>query len=321
MGKGLTLVVALAAIAGTFGSLGYLAWWLELFAHFRPQYALCLAVAGAGLLVLRRPGVGFAALLLAVANTVPLAHFYYPASAAPADTGPAIKALLANVYFRNGQHERLLAYVRSARPDLAVFLEATPEWSEALRTLATGLPYQAYVGEIFIASRSPLLGLRSLPLAPRGANAVAFFIDTAAGPVAVIGAHADWPLGEEIAARRDRQLSLLAEIARATPVPVLLLGDLNTTAFSPVFSLLLDRAGLADCAAGHGYHPTWPTWFPPLFLQIDHCLVSNGLAVTHFATGPYVGSDHYPLEVTVRVRAAAAGQGLTVSRVPPTFLQ
>jgi endonuclease/exonuclease/phosphatase (EEP) superfamily protein YafD len=320
--RSLKLIVALAAIAGTFGSLAYLAWWLELFSHFRPQYALCLAVAGLGLLALRQTAVGLAALLLAIANAVPLLH-YYPASQAPGPgDGPVITALLANVYFKNGHHGALLDYVRSAQPDVAVFLEVTPAWSEALRQLADSLPYQAHAGEIFIASRRPLLGLRALPLAPAGAMAVSFFYETEAGPVEVIGAHVNWPLGATIAASRNRELALLAEIARENPAPVVLLGDLNTTAFSPVFSLLQNRTGLADCAAGRGYHPTWPAWFPPLFMQIDHCLAGRGLTAASFATGPYVGSDHYPIQVTLKLAAGAAGtSGLTASRLPPTFLR
>lgn len=320
-GRALTLVVALAALAGTLGSLGYLAWWLELFAHFRPQYALSLAIGGACLLALRRPGVGLAALVLAAVNAVPLMHYYYaPPRGAPGGDGPALKALLANVYFHNGRHDPLLEYVRGAQPDVAVFLEVTPGWGEALRTLADSLPYQAHAGEVFVASRKPLLGLHALPLSATGAMAVVFFVDAGAGPVAIIGAHTNWPLGAKIAASRNRELSMLADMARATPGPVLLLGDLNITAFSPVFPALLAQAGLADCAAGQGYHPTWPAQFPPLYMQIDHCLAGAGLEVTEFATGPYVGSDHYPLEVTLRLRAAAnAGPGVTASRAPPTF--
>jgi len=313
--RGLKLIVALVAIAGTLGSLAHLAWWLELFSHFRPQYAACLMVAGLGLLALRQVAVGLAALLLAVANAVPLLHYYPAVQASASDGGSAIRALLVNVYFRNGHHDELLDYVRSARPDLAVFLEVTPEWGTALRQLRTSLPYQAHAGEIFVASREPLLGFRSLPLAPAGSMVVSFFFETAAGPVEVIGAHTNWPLGAAIAASRNRELATLAEMARESPGPVVLLGDLNTTAFSPVFSLLLARTGLTDCAAGRGYHPTWPAWFPPLFMQIDHCLVGRGLTASDFTTGPYVGSDHYPIEVTLRLPAAAAGEpGLTASR-------
>lgn len=322
MARSLKLIVALAAIAGTCGSLGHLAWWLELFAHFRPQYALCLAAAGIGLLALRQWAVGVAALVLAAANAMPLLHYYPAMQVPPADSGPVIKALLANVYFGNGHHDEVLDYVRGARPDVAVFLEVTPGWSEALQQLAESLPYQAYAGEIFVASRKPLRGLRALPLAPAGAMAVSFSFETAAGPIEVIGAHANWPLGAAIAASRNRELATLATISRETAGPVVLLGDLNTTAFSPVFSLLLAHTGLADCAMGHGYHPTWPTWFPPLSVQIDHCLAGRGLTVLDFSTGPYVGSDHYPIEVTLQLpTGAAGGQDLTASRAPPTFLR
>jgi endonuclease/exonuclease/phosphatase (EEP) superfamily protein YafD len=319
--KSLKLIVALAAVASTFGSLGYLAWWLELFSHFRPQYALILLLAGLGLLALRQTAVGLAALLLAAGNAVPLLHYYPGAQAHGAADGPVIKALLANVYFGNGEHDGLLDYVRGAHPDVAVFLEVTPEWSEALRQLQPELPYQAQAGEIFVASRRPLLGLRALPLAPVGSMAVSFFFDTTAGPIEVIGAHTNWPLGAAIAASRNRELAMLAEIARENPGPVVLLGDLNTTTFSPVFSVLLARTGLSDCAAGRGYHPTWPTWFPPLFMQIDHCLAGRGLTVADFATGPYFGSDHYPVEVSLQLAAGAGTPGLTASRSPRTFLR
>jgi endonuclease/exonuclease/phosphatase family metal-dependent hydrolase len=68
-----------------------------------------------------------------------------------------------------------------------------------------------------------------------------------------------------------------------------------------VFSRLLAGSGLADCSAGRGWHPTWPTLFPPAAIQIDHCLNSAGLAIDVVRTGPRVGSDHYPLVIEGRV--------------------
>lgn len=315
----LLFAVALTALAGTLGSLGHLAWWLELFTHFRPQYALLLTAGGIGLMVLGRLGVGFAALALAAANALPMLS-YYVAPPVQAGGGPEIKVVLSNVYFRNGDHDRLLDYIGRLKPDVAVFLEVTPEWREALQSLSGTLPYQAHAGEVFVASTRPLAGLNALPLPGTGEMAVAFSLDSDAGRVTIVGAHADWPLGAAIAANRNLELASLAEIARSLPGPVLLLADLNATAFSPVFNALLVRSGLADCAAGHGFHPTWPAWFPPLYMQIDHCLAGPGLVVTGFNTGPYVGSDHYPLEVTLRLQGVTSsdGHGVSASLGPPT---
>jgi len=309
-------LAAMAAGGGILASLAHLAWWLELFSHFRLQYAMALAACAAGFLWLRRPGLGVAALALAVANAVPLLHYLGPAP--PPPPGGAVKAVLLNLWFRNEGHDRVIDYVRAAQPDLAVFLEATPAWQESLRQLDDLLPYQAQAGELFVASRSPLEALRAVPLADAGALAVVFGFETPQGPLTVIGAHASWPLGAAIADSRNRELARLAALAREAPAPVVVLGDFNVTAYSPVFVELLARSGLRDCSAGQGLHATWPALFPPLSLQIDHCLAVPGIGVRGLRTGPWVGSDHFPLEVEL-VLPPAAGRGpVRASQGPPT---
>lgn len=292
--------LSLGALAGAFASLGHLSWWLELFTHFRLQYAVWLTACCLALLWLRRPGLALAALALAALNATPLLYYYADLPGRPPAAEAGFKALLLNVFRLNGSHDRVLAYVRDARPDAAVFLEATGGWADALRSLEDVLPYQAHAGEIFVASRWPLAGLRSVPLAAAETGAVVFETGPAGRPLTLIAAHAQWPLGPRLAAARNAQLAALAGLARAADGPLLVLADLNTTVFSPAFRTLLAQGGLADCGAGRGVRATWPARFPPLYLQIDHCLHGRGLDVTQLATGPFVGSDHYPLEVTVR---------------------
>ena len=321
LARWLTAGSAAVALAGVLGSFGDLAWWLDLFSNFRPQYAVLLATFGIGLLLLRRPAAGVAALLLAATNAVPLLRYYAPVPQVLA-TGAPVRAVLVNVWFRNHQHDDVLRYIRATSPDIAIFLEATTEWREALRRLDDLLPYQASAGEIFVASRRPLGRLQAVHLGNLGARAVRFYYDAGGMPVTVIGAHTNWPLGPGIAASRDLELGQLAAFARGTARPVLLLADLNTTAFSPVFDFVLARSRLRDCAVGRGFLATWPTQFPPLAMQIDHCLADPGLVVTRLATGPYVGSDHYPLEVTVQPAIRPpGGESFTASRSPPTFRQ
>lgn len=313
------LVVAFAAgaLAGALGSLGHLAWWLELFTHFRPQYAAWLALCGVGLLALRRPALGVAALLLSAANALPLSHYYGARPPSSPGGEPVLHAVLLNLWFRNGQHERVLRYVRETGPDLAVFLEATPPWRHALQGLEDVMPFQAHAGEVLVASRVPLAGLRAVPLPSGNATAIVFRIAADPAGLTVIGTHANWPLGARIAADRNRELGALAAMARSVDGPLLVLGDLNVTAFSPVFHYLLSRGRLADCAAGRGWHPTWPTWFPPLYVQIDHCLAGPGVFIEHLGTGPAVGSDHLPLEVSFRLTPPATGPGAPVTAAAP----
>lgn len=314
-------LTAAGALAGTFASLAHLAWWLELFAHFRVQYAVLLAACGIGLIVLRRPAIGLAALALAAVNALPLVHYLAPPPPAMG-AGPRVTAVLANVWFRSNDHDRVLDYVTGLAPDIAIFLEATPAWGAALTALRGSLPHQAHAGEAFVAARRPLRGLRVLPLGDRDSIAVMFTYDIGGTPITVIGAHVNWPLGPAIAASRNRELADLGAIARAAPGPVLLLGDLNATAFSPAFDALGAASGLRDCAMGRGLHPSWPAWFPPLWIQIDHCLVGPGLAVMRLASGPYVGSDHFPVEVSLQLgpvdATGIAGAGIIASQARPT---
>lgn len=298
--------LAAGALAGAFASLGRLSWWLELFTHFQLQYAVWLAGCCIALLWLRRPGLALAAVALAAVNATPLLYYYAVDPIRPPVAAPEYKAVLLNVFFLNSRRERVLAYVRDAEPDLAIFLEATAEWVDELRSLEDVLPFQARVGEMFVTSRRPLVGLRGLRLAARDAAGVTFATETDGQLLTVIGAHVDWPLGPRISAARNAQLDALAALARSADGPLLVLADLNTTAFSPVFRNLLVRGGLSDCAAGRGLHATWPALLPPLYLQIDHCLHGPGLDITQLATGPFVGSDHYPLEVTVHWPPARA---------------
>lgn len=320
----LLLGTALGALAGALASFGHLAWWLELFTHFRPQYAAWLALCGVGLVVLGWRSLGVAALLLGLANVLPLLQYYYGEAPVPSGRGEAFRAVLLNLYFRNGDHERVVGYLREADPDLAMLLEVTPPWREALRDLDEALPYQAQAGEVFVASRLPLSGLRAVTLPSGEASAILFRVQAGEAELAVIGTHTNWPLGPRMSGNRNRELAALATLARSVEGPLLLLGDLNVTAFSPVFGRLLAGGQLSDCAAGRGWQPTWPAWFPPLYLQIDHCLAGQGVAITHLGTGPYVGSDHYPVEVSVRLLPGAStrdGAPVTTAVRRPTSRQ
>jgi endonuclease/exonuclease/phosphatase family metal-dependent hydrolase len=99
------------------------------------------------------------------------------------------------------------------------------------------------------------------------------------------------------ARRRNQQLALLAEHARVVTLPLVVVGDMNITSFSPHFQQLLIDGGLRSAAEGFGWQPTWPTFFPPAGIQIDQALVNSRVAVEHFTRGGTEGSDHLPIVV------------------------
>jgi endonuclease/exonuclease/phosphatase (EEP) superfamily protein YafD len=78
-------------------------------------------------------------------------------------------------------------------------------------------------------------------------------------------------------------------------------GDLNCTPWSAAFREFVARSGLRDSALGRGVQGSWNARTRLTRIPIDHILVPSGWAVVHRALGPDVGSDHFPVEVTLRI--------------------
>jgi endonuclease/exonuclease/phosphatase (EEP) superfamily protein YafD len=110
------------------------------------------------------------------------------------------------------------------------------------------------------------------------------------------------PVGAGEASLRNRQLdTLTGMIQMEAGREQILLGDLNITPWSPHYTRLERQAGLTNGAMARGYLPTWPAGYNPVKIPIDHCLLSEGLRVRQFRTGPDTGSDHLPIIVDVAV--------------------
>ena len=82
----------------------------------------------------------------------------------------------------------------------------------------------------------------------------------------------------------------IARVA-ASDGPVLVLGDLNTSAFSPFFRRWVRDSGLHcpspwTCATG-----TWPAPWRPLLTPIDHVLAKGALRVQRLKRGAATGSS------------------------------
>jgi endonuclease/exonuclease/phosphatase (EEP) superfamily protein YafD len=113
--------------------------------------------------------------------------------------------------------------------------------------------------------------------------------------VSIVGAHPYPPSREQLSQRRNAQLRRLAELVNASGEPTVLVGDLNTTSWSPAFADFLDSTGLRDSRRGFGVQPSWPTLMPLAYIPIDHCLVSPEIVVKSRKIGRDVGSDHLPV--------------------------
>src|SRR5262245_25998141 len=299
IGQGATALAAFATLAGFAGGL----WWaFDLFAHFRPQYLFAALVLTVLFALTRRPGWAAGALTVAVINAVPVVSLYLPRAEPTAGPAP-LRLMSFNVFNFNREFDRTLRYVQTESPDVLVLLEVSPAWVPALGTLSRQYPYQwinagdAATG-IAVLSRVRPSNVEQLDLAERRGPAYLLTFERGGTTLAVLGTHLSWPLGRGVAEARNAQLAAIARLARAHPAPLVVVGDLNITPFSPHFRRMLRDGGLRRCAST-GLLPTWPARFVPFYIPIDHCLASANVRAWNFKVGEYLGSDHYPISVEV----------------------
>jgi endonuclease/exonuclease/phosphatase (EEP) superfamily protein YafD len=304
--------VAFATLLALLAPLG---WPFELFSHFRSQY-LAAALLLAVLLAWRRRAVP-AALALAVAGWHALPGVSASGVVDAFDcAGPVFTVATVNVQFSNTHRAAFRAWLETQPADFLVIQEVTPHWAAELGA-QTEYPHQHVLARedpygLAVLSRWPLESVTLVDLAGDGLPSVAGVVDIGGQRIRFLGLHTHWPITPALAAARDEALQGAAQLASASDLPVVLLGDLNVTPHSPAFDRLLEQAGLRDVMRGRGWRPTWFASVWPLALRIDHVLVSSGFCVEHAAVGPALGSDHRPVLARLHTRprtAAADGNG------------
>ena len=299
----LTVLATLTGFAARF-------WWVfELAAHFRVQYALALGCAALALTLPgwrdRRWALVFA--FFALVNVAVIAPRFLPMATAPAAAGdPTFRALLANVHSGNRDYDRIRRAIVTADPDFVMLLEATPWLMAQLADLSGRYPHRIAESSednfgIALLSRWPLHNAAVIRIGPAGLPSIRADLDRGGRHFTLVGTHPPPPIGAEMAQDRNKQLADLADLIRQIRQPVLLLGDLNLSPWSPYFTRLLADASLQDSAAGHGIQASWPVPWPPLRIPIDHALYSDGIRIQHREPGPATGSDHDPVIVDFQV--------------------
>lgn len=274
-----TFLAWLAFAAFIVGQLGALHWFAELFSHFVPHYAAVFALTA--FLLRGRERYLCATLALALAAWTLLPFRTDP----PSDD--ATRLVWYNVHLDNpdaaGESARLVA----SGADIVALAEINlrdPGW-QALR--------QHYPHGCAHADDNPF-ALAVFARTPLVACEVIFLADYPAIRAALpdgrvlYAAHPPPPINADLARARIAYLQALA--ARiAAEEHALLLGDLNSSPYSPHYRALLREGGLR--ASTRNFTPTWL----PLGLNLNHALLHNGHA--HTIALPWHSSDHRPLQI------------------------
>lgn len=306
----LRLLVAGTVLVSLAAALAILGWPFELFAHFRWQVAAgTLALVVLAALLRDRHALAWLAAALLLQGTAAWASRNTgppPAQAAGAACrGPTVTVVAANLWFRNAAPALALQWLDAHPADVVLLQEVTGDWAQRLATLR-GYPYRKVLPRedpygIALLSRRPFTSIEERDLAGDGLPSLVATVEVDGRPLTIIGLHTHWPLVPGLHDSRDLVLARAATLVRASPVPVVLMGDLNLTPYAPAFRRLVQESGLRDAWAGRAWRPTWQAGLWPLALPLDHVLVPRGACVVSTGIGPAVGSDHRPVRVTLQL--------------------
>lgn len=304
----LALAVAALGLATAAASLARHSWAFDLFSHFRPQYLVLAAALIPVALALRARTAAVVLGVVVALHGWAIKDLWLGGEQAVA--GLPVRVASANVWGpKNPTPDKLLDFARAANPDLLIVVDTEDErWREVLAGLGGLYPYRAprdwrAGGRIILFSRLPIVSASEEP--PNGPRPrLVSEVEIGGRTVTVVGVHpySPSPRNPWRSWQRDRELDAIAARVGAAERPVIVAGDFNTTPFSPHFRDLLAEAGLRNTAAGRGWIGTWPSWFWPARVPIDHILVGGPLGVASFERGPFIGADHFPVVADLRLR-------------------
>jgi endonuclease/exonuclease/phosphatase (EEP) superfamily protein YafD len=293
-------LLASTVIAWTLGGR----WWIgELLANLPVQHALAFAillVAGTGLRSGRMVGAAAAGLVVNLAIVLPVVTALATNEPAPpAEDASSLQLTFHNTKYRVRRTD-VRSYLGQRADDVVVLSLVSGLWATEIEDGALGLEPRAGSGtgfgndlEMILLVRDP--EARVVVHRPTDDPRDAIFqvtLDLDGIPVHVLASHPVSPLTPTRAGQRDRALERLSLLARDLDGPVVIIGDLNATPWSPRLQALLYDAALVDSQLGHGLQPSYPADRGIFGLAIDQVLHTRELTTLDRELGPAFGSDH-----------------------------
>ncbi len=296
----------LAAAAGSLvclftltGFAGGWFWMFELTSHFRVQYTAILLVLAVGFLCVKRWRWGAIFLAFGLLNGWLLLPYLRVTEAERATAGPTIKLLAWNVNSSNEDFEELSRLLAREEPDVVLLMEVSPRWERFLATGLTGYPHQQIAARddnfgIALLSKLPLANAQTLYLGEAGVPSVQSRLLVDGLNIEFLGTHPLPPVGSLRSRLRDEQLHSVAAWVNRQTNAVVVAGDLNATPWSPLFRNFTEITKLKNSAEGRALNGTWPAFFKPMLIPIDHFLHSPEVVVARREILSAAGSDHLP---------------------------
>ncbi|MDN3241104.1 endonuclease/exonuclease/phosphatase family protein [Glycomyces tritici] len=274
---------------------------------FRPVLVVVLAIAGVGLMFVRRPAVRWAAasgLLACVLAAGSMAHRAVPDPGLEGATGTFTVATI-NVKGGSASVEEVAAVIVNSSADLV----ALPEAGEDFRLLLEAAVGDGYTGVSLQLSDEAVdavsvlyrtdLGAVSAEASTAGSFPIWELSGGELGSLRFLAFHAYPPLPFAADSWRGDLQGLQGFCDRDTAI---IAGDFNATLDHSALRTAMDGCTDAAASTGDGLHGTWPASAPGLLrTQIDHVFTTSGLQADSVEFTEIEGTDHLAVVAQIAV--------------------
>ena len=292
-------VVFIPLLMGFFGSLN---WILDVFSHFRVYYCTAFFLIGIIALILKKWKESGVSLILSSILLLSFVDLYLPVKESHSSAGLSIASI--NLLSSNNNFEEVIGFIKSNNFDVIFFQELNTKWEGELEILNDDFPTRAMFARednfgIGVISKINSAFVQEADFSSVNIPSLILTFPDNKEEVTIINTHPLPPVGSFYFNARNEQFEILNRIISKMDQQVVLIGDLNSTRFSPNFKRLLENGKLRDSRIGFGLLPTWHAQFPFISLTLDHAFVTDGIEVLDRRVGPDIGSDHLPVIIEV----------------------
>ena len=306
------LVICILIGTTLLSMLAQMHWLADLMANLRVQQVIAILIAVVITICFRRwRWLTLQIVLLAI-------HVPWFASAfvgRPSDAGQDLVVLVANVLTSNRHHDLIVNQIETADADVVAILELGTPLARTLELkIAQSYPFRSALPQdqgnfgIGLYSKHPLKDVQQFDLNIPSIKSIAATVSKDGQSYRVVATHPLPPMGRQGAKNRNDHLQQLADRLanyhdQNLEIPMILVGDLNLTPWSPLFADFESVSGLRRAGRGYGMTPTW--YARPNFamgLMLDHGLISDDLDCVSHQIGDGIGSDHRSVRLGIAMR-------------------
>lgn len=224
------------------------------------------------------------------------------------DPDRQISLIVSNVLTPNDQYHLLIEQIKKHQPDIVLTLETDQTWQNELSVIEKDYPYRVPVPldnlyGMHLYSKLKLVDTEVKFILSDEISSIHTTVILPSGqPVQLYCLHPKPPSPTEAkdSVLRDAELLIVGDQIKDLDESCIVMGDLNDVAWSRTTRLFQRISGLLDPRVGRKYVNTFHADYKLLRWSLDHIFHSTDFALVQMQRLPHVGSDHFPVYVTLQ---------------------